>query len=83
MKIIVLSAHPDDAETGTGGFCTRASKDGHEVLIVHISKEVRGNKVNGLSEAKVRTACTSSDLFGQWLLKMYGKKSLSYFRKSL
>lgn len=56
MRIVVLSAHPDDAETGAGGFCIRAAKAGHEVLIVHISRELRGNKVNGLPEAEVRTA---------------------------
>ena len=56
MKIIVFSAHPDDAETGTGGFCARASSLGYEVLIVHISKEVRGNKINNISEAKIRVA---------------------------
>jgi len=55
MKIIVLSAHPDDAETGTGGLCARASNAGHEVLIVHLSREVRNNKINGISEAKIRT----------------------------
>ena len=56
MKIIVFSAHPDDAETGAGGFCARAAKSGHNVLIVHISKEVRNKKINGVSESKIRMA---------------------------
>jgi LmbE family N-acetylglucosaminyl deacetylase len=56
MKIVVFSAHPDDAETGVGGFCTCASKSGHEVLINHMSKEVRGRKFNGIPESKVRVS---------------------------
>ena len=56
MKIVVLSAHPDDAETGAGGFCARAAQTGHDVLILHISKECRDNRIDGKPEADVRTA---------------------------
>ncbi len=66
MNIMVLSAHPDDAETGTGGLCARAAQSGHEVLIVHLSKEVRGKKIGGVAEAKVRTAegQSAADILG-------------------
>ncbi len=56
MKIIVFSAHPDDAETGAGGFCARAAHLGHEVLIVHLSTEVQGKKIEGIPESQVRSA---------------------------
>ena len=56
MKIIVFSAHPDDAETGAGGFCARMSKLGHNVIILHMGKEKRGRKIKGIPEAEVRIA---------------------------
>jgi LmbE family N-acetylglucosaminyl deacetylase len=56
MKIVVLSAHPDDAETGAGGLCARAAQTGHEVLIVHAGAEVRGRQHDGVPESEVRTA---------------------------
>ena len=56
MKILVFSAHPDDGETGAGGFCLRAVQAGHEVTIVHISKEVKGKMIDGVPERDVRVA---------------------------
>jgi len=56
MKIVIFSAHPDDAETGAGGFCARALKTGHEVLIIHLSKEIRGRKIDNTPEAEIRVA---------------------------
>ena len=56
MKILVFSAHPDDAETGAGGLCARAAKEGHDVLIVHISKEVKDRTYDGVPEREVRVA---------------------------
>ena len=56
MKILVFSAHPDDAETGAGGFCLRAVQAGHDVVIVHISKEVKDRTYDGVPERDVRVA---------------------------
>jgi len=56
MKIVVLSAHPDDGETGAGGFCIRAVEAGHDVTIVHMSSERRNRKIGGVAESEVRTA---------------------------
>ena len=54
MNLIVFSAHPDDAETGAGGLCARAAHSGHQVLIVHLSSEVRGHMIEGHPESEVR-----------------------------
>ncbi|MBN1444826.1 MAG: PIG-L family deacetylase [Candidatus Omnitrophica bacterium] len=56
MKIIVLSAHPDDAEAGAGGFCIRAFEAGHDVTIVHMSSERQNRKIDGVGESEVRMA---------------------------
>lgn len=56
MKIMVLSAHPDDAETGAGGLCIKALESGHEVLIVHMSSERKNRNIDGVPESVVRTA---------------------------
>ena len=56
MKILLFSAHPDDAEDGAGGFCARFAKEGHDVVIVHITREVEGKTYDGVPEREVRTA---------------------------
>ncbi|MFA5864081.1 MAG: PIG-L deacetylase family protein [Phycisphaerae bacterium] len=66
MKILVFSAHPDDAETGAGGLIARAAKAGHEVLIVHFGTAVRGRKINGIPESEIRQreARAAADILG-------------------
>ncbi|MDD3726504.1 MAG: PIG-L family deacetylase [Candidatus Ratteibacteria bacterium] len=54
MNIIVLGAHPDDAETGAGGFCIKATQYGHSVTIIHMSSGRKGRKIEGIPESKVR-----------------------------
>jgi len=54
MKILLLSAHPDDAETGAGGFCIKAVEAGHDVIIIHMSSERKGRRIEGIPERKVR-----------------------------
>ena len=41
MKVLILSAHPDDAETAAGGFAARNVQGGHEVVILHGGPAVR------------------------------------------
>ena len=56
MKILLLRAHPDDAETSAGGFCARFAKEGHDIVIVHMTRGVKGKTYDGVPERDVRTA---------------------------
>jgi len=55
MKAIIVSAHPDDAETAAGGFIARAVAAGHDVVILHGGPAVRGLEYQGRSSWDVRT----------------------------
>jgi LmbE family N-acetylglucosaminyl deacetylase len=37
LRFLVLAPHTDDAEYGLGGFLTRLSREGHEVIIVNMT----------------------------------------------
>ncbi|MAE63724.1 MAG: hypothetical protein CMJ18_05585 [Phycisphaeraceae bacterium] len=55
MKVIIVSAHPDDAETASGGFIAKAADAGHEVVILHGGPAVKGLEYEGRSSWDVRT----------------------------
>jgi len=42
MKIAILAAHTDDAETGCGGLILNAVQAGHQVTIVNFTPELEG-----------------------------------------
>lgn len=55
-KILVVGAHPDDAETGCGGTMILLSKAGHEVVSVYLTRGEAG--INGKTHeqaAQIRT----------------------------
>ena len=56
-KILVVGAHPDDAETGCGGTIILLSRSGHEVVSLYLTRGEAG--INGKSHeeaAQIRTA---------------------------
>ena len=55
MKLLVLSAHPDDAETAAGGLLARCAEAGHETVILHAGPAVRGLEYEGRLSWDVRT----------------------------
>jgi len=38
MKVMVVGAHPDDPETGCGGTICRYTDEGHEVVVVYLTR---------------------------------------------
>lgn len=56
-KVLVVGAHPDDPETGCGGTIARFSKEGHEVVILYLTRGEAGIPGKTLNEAaQLRTA---------------------------
>lgn len=56
MKIMVTGAHPDDPETGCGGAIANWTKQGHEVVIVYLTRGEAGiEDVAVLAAAAIRT----------------------------
>ena len=57
LRIIVVGAHPDDAEAGCGGTIAKLTGDGHEVTIIYLTRGEAGIKGSDYtSTARVRTA---------------------------
>src|SRR5438270_1968321 len=57
VHIVVIGAHPDDAETGCGGTIAKLTGDGHRVTIIYLTRGeagVRGG--HHATTARVRTA---------------------------
>lgn len=52
MKIVVLSAHTDDAEIGMGGTIINLLQDGHEVVICNMTSDQNTKKL-GIESAKM------------------------------
>ncbi|MCD6221154.1 PIG-L family deacetylase [bacterium] len=57
MKILVFSAHPDDAESSMGGTILKYTEDKNDVLIIHTTsnpvREKEGKKAARILKAKV------------------------------
>ena len=66
MKVVIVSAHPDDAETAAGGLIATAAKAGHEVVILHGGPAVKGLEYEGRLSWDVRTeeATAAADILG-------------------
>jgi LmbE family N-acetylglucosaminyl deacetylase len=57
VKVVVVGAHPDDAEAGCGGTIAKLTGDGHEVTIVYLTRGEAGIKgTDYKTAAGVRTA---------------------------
>jgi LmbE family N-acetylglucosaminyl deacetylase len=57
VHIVVIGAHPDDAETGCGGTIAKLTGDGHRVTIIYLTRGeagIRGG--HHATTARVRTA---------------------------
>ncbi len=60
MRILVVAAHPDDAEIGMGGSIAKFAADGHDVLICDVtdgSPTPRGDRGTRLREAAAALEC--------------------------
>ncbi len=55
MKALIVSAHPDDAETAAGGFIAASAAAGHDVLILHGGPAVKDLMHEGRRSWDVRT----------------------------
>lgn len=54
MTIVILGAHPDDPESGCGGFAVAAVRRGHRVVFVYASSGVPGQRIGNAAEDAVR-----------------------------
>ncbi len=66
-KILVIGAHPDDAETGCGGTITLLSRSGHELVSVYLTRGEAGIKGKSYDEAaliRTREAIESCKIMG-------------------
>ena len=55
MRVLVIGAHPDDAEILCAGTLAKFSKQGNEVFICHVCDGNKGSKIYSSEElAKIR-----------------------------
>ena len=66
MHIIIVSAHPDDAETAAGGMIAKFAAAGHDVTILHGGPAAIGLQYQGRPSCDVRTeeAQAAADILG-------------------
>ena len=50
MRILVFGAHPDDPDSGAGGFIALASEKGHEVIAISLTKGELTGKARSIEE---------------------------------
>ena len=62
LDILVLAAHPDDAELGCGGTIARHTRLGHKVGIVDLTRGELGTR--GTPETRAREAAASAAILG-------------------
>lgn len=62
LDILVLAAHPDDAELGCGGTIARHTTRGHKVGIIDFSRGELGTR--GTPETRLREATESAKILG-------------------
>ena len=57
LKVVVTGGHPDDPESGCGGTIARYTNEGHEVVILYLTRGESGIKGKSMQEAAaIRTA---------------------------
>jgi LmbE family N-acetylglucosaminyl deacetylase len=57
LKVVVTGGHPDDPESGCGGTIARYTDEGHEVVILYLTRGESGIKGTSLKDAAtIRTA---------------------------
>lgn len=54
MNIVIMNAHPDDAESGCFGLAIKAARAGHRVVALYMTSGIPGAQVAGRPEAEVR-----------------------------
>ena len=62
LDILVLAAHPDDAELGCGGTIARHTRRGHKVGIIDFTRGELGTR--GTPETRLREAAESAKILG-------------------
>src|SRR5690349_25132805 len=62
LDILVLAAHPDDAELGCGGTIAKHTRLGHKVGIVDLTRGELGTR--GTPEVRAREAAASAAILG-------------------
>ena len=62
LDILILAAHPDDAELGCGGTIVKHIKSGHKVGVVDLTRGELGTR--GTAQTREKEAAESARLLG-------------------